>query len=269
MQRINALLALGLSTTLFFSCSSSDDNGDPAILPEIGDAAFEDNLSLDKWENTDYGTNSDTYGTPTGWETSNPGTSFLSVVNVYEEKDDVISGSAAKLETKAIGITGIASSTFYTGAFKLDLSDPAKSAQLGVPFDKRPTSLSFSYKYTPGDNYQQFTGVTGTDITGIDSCLVYMYLQKRSGDDIKRIGTAALQSSETISDWTQKTLDVTYGEIPNAGAGFKLRPEETGWANADETPTHVIIVFASSSAGDYFRGSIGSLMYVDQLSISY
>ncbi|MBB6461000.1 PCMD domain-containing protein [Flammeovirga kamogawensis] len=269
MQRINSLIALGLSTTLFFSCSSDESEPTSCDPTDAEKAAvvFESNLSLDSWESNEY--SGGTYGNPTGWETSNPGTSFLSEVNAHEETSDVVSGSAAKLETIAIGITGIASSTIYTGDFELDISDPAKSAQLGVPFDKRPTSLSFSYKYTPGDNYQQFSGVTGTDIAGIDSCLVYMYLQKRDCESIQRIGTAALQSSETISDWTQKTLDVTYGEISNAGAGFKLRPEETGWANADETPTHVIIVFASSSAGDYFRGALGSLLFVDQISISY
>ncbi|OHX64980.1 PCMD domain-containing protein [Flammeovirga pacifica] len=262
MKLINKLLLLGI-ISIFFACS--DDNDDPVV--EVS-SEFEENLSLDEWEYNDYSQGE--YGNPEGWETSNPGTTFLGVVNAYEEMEDVVSGSAAKLETKEIAITGLASATIYTGQFDLNLSDPAKSAQLGVPYTKRPTSMSFNYKYTPGDVYKQYTGAVGTVIEdAVDSCLVYMYLQKREGDQILRVGTAAMQSSETVSDWTSRKLDVTYGEIANPEVGFKLREEETGWAAAETTPTHVIIVFASSSAGDFFRGANGSTLFVDNISIEY
>lgn len=252
-----------ISALAFTTISCSDNDSEDETPPQEDTTSFEENLSLDTWEVIA------NYSNPVGWETSNPGTTFISIANATEEKTDVVNGSAAKLETTSIGITGIASATIYTGRFELNLDNPASSAILGVPFDKRPSNFSFNYKYTPGDKYEQYDGAKGTEINGTDSCLVYMYLQKREGSKIERIGTAAMQSSETISEWTSKTLSVTYGEISNPTAGFKLRPEETGWASAETTPTHIIIVFASSSAGDYFRGAIGSLMYVDEISIKY
>lgn len=263
MRTFNTFFCLSLLAFFCYSCDNSDDPDTPDEPPVVGDQPFESNLSLDTWESFEI------YKNPKGWETSNPGTSFLGIINATEETDDVVSGSAVRLETATIGITGIASSTIYTGEFELDLSDPANSAKLGLEFQKRPKNISFHYKYTPGDVYQQFTGAVGTEIPGVDSCLVYMYLQKREGNAIERIGTAAMQNSDTVTEWTAKTLTVQYGEIANPEAGFKLRPEETGWADADTTPTHIIIVFASSSAGDYFRGAIGSLMYVDEIAIEY
>ncbi|MBB3700934.1 PCMD domain-containing protein [Flammeovirga yaeyamensis] len=262
MKLTNGLIVLAFLGTTLFSCSDDDNNPTEEIS-----ADFEENLSLDTWEYTEYSQGE--YGNPKGWETSNPGTTFLGVVNAYEEKEDVINGSAAKLETKGIGLTGIAAATIYTGKFELNLSDPAKSAQLGVPYTKRPVSMSFNYKYTPGAIYEQYDGALGTTIEGVDSCLVYMYLQKREGDQILRVGTAAMQNSDTVTEWTKRTLDVTYGVIENPVAGFKLREEETGWAAADTNPTHIIVVFTSTSAGDFFRGAIGSTLFVDEISIEY
>lgn len=253
-------LSLLILSMLVFSCDSDDDNnGSPAT-----DADFESNLTLDSWVAVN-----DLYSNPEGWETSNPGTSFVNVVNATEEKTDVVSGSAAKLETASVLFTGIAASTIYTGDFVLNTSDPANSAILGVPYTKRPKSMSFSYKYTPGDTYEQYVGTEGTAIAGIDSCLAYMFLQRRDGNTIERVGTAAMQNSDTVTDWTEKKLTVTYGEISNPEPGFRLRADETGWADANATPTHVIIVFTSSSAGNFFRGSIGSTMLVDEISIEY
>lgn len=256
MKIFNHSLPFFFITMFLFSCS--DDDTPPTVEPY-----FEDNLTLDTWE--DKGS----YFNPSGWETSNAGTSIVGVFNATEEKTDVVKGSAAKLETAKVIFTGIAASTFYTGAFEYNSADPAKSAILGVPYTKRPKSMSFHYKYTPGDLYEQYVNTTGTTIVGTDSCLAYMYLQKREGDKIERVGTAAMQNSDTITEWTEKKLTVQYGEIQNPEPGFRLREDETGWADATATPTHVIIVFTSSSAGDFFRGAVGSVMYVDEISIEY
>ncbi|KXX67382.1 PCMD domain-containing protein [Flammeovirga sp. SJP92] len=255
MRIFNYPFPLLLISLFIYSCS---DDSTPEAEPY-----FEDNLSLDTW--IDQGA----YFNPSGWETSNPGTSIVSVINALEEKTDVVNGSAAKLETAGVLFTGIAASTFYTGQFVFNSADPAKSAILGVPYTKRPKSMTFHYKYTPGDTYEEYVGTTGTAIAGIDSCLAYMYLQKREGGKIERVGTAAMQNSDTVTEWTKKTLNVQYGEIINPVPGFRLREEETGWTDADATPTHVIIVFTSSSAGDFFRGAIGSTMFVDEISIEY
>ncbi|NME72510.1 PCMD domain-containing protein [Flammeovirga aprica] len=258
MKIFNSLLTILLISVFLYSCSSDD-----STPPPVEELHFEENLSLDTW------TEPDGYPKPSGWETSNAGTIIVGTVNASEEKTDVVSGSSAKLETVKVIFTGIAASTFYTGAFQYNSSDPANSAILGVPFTKRPKSMSFHYKYTPGQTYEQYTNTTPTTLTGLDSCLAYMFLQKREGDKIERVGTAAMQNSDTVTEWTKKTLNVQYGEIVNPEPGFRLRSDETGWADANATPTHVIIVFTSSSAGDFFRGAIGSTMYVDEISIEY
>ena len=49
----------------------------------------------------------------------------------------------------------------------------------------------------------------------------------------------------------------------------KLVPvEEEGWADADETPTHIIVKFDSSHGGAYI-GTVGNTLWVDNVRLVY
>ena len=49
----------------------------------------------------------------------------------------------------------------------------------------------------------------------------------------------------------------------------KLVPvHETGWAPADPTPTHVLVM-ASSSCGEAYIGTEGLTLYIDNISFGF
>ena len=50
--------------------------------------------------------------------------------------------------------------------------------------------------------------------------------------------------------------------------GESVLIQETGWADADEQPTHLILQF-TSSLGGAFVGSPGNKLWVDNVSLVY
>ena len=44
--------------------------------------------------------------------------------------------------------------------------------------------------------------------------------------------------------------------------------EEEGWADADETPTHIIVKFDSSHGGAYI-GTVGNTLWIDNVRLVY
>lgn len=50
--------------------------------------------------------------------------------------------------------------------------------------------------------------------------------------------------------------------------GKNVPIHEVGWADADETPTHIILQFDSSYGGAYV-GSVGTTLWVDNVRLVY
>lgn len=50
--------------------------------------------------------------------------------------------------------------------------------------------------------------------------------------------------------------------------GKQVLLKETGWADKDETPTHLIIQFSSSNGGA-FVGSPGNTFWIDNVSLVF
>ncbi len=153
---------------------------------------------------------------------------------VLEKTTDRLSGDhAAKLTTRRI-FGQIASGSLYTGKFQLNLGDPAKSAKRGIPFTARPLQFHFWYRYLP---------------QGSDSATMYAILSRWNGTERQRIAEARLYRYEAQSEWTQASLTFTY--------------------LSDEVPDTIAVVFAASAGGEFFRGDVGSTLFVDNISMVY
>jgi hypothetical protein len=50
--------------------------------------------------------------------------------------------------------------------------------------------------------------------------------------------------------------------------GKQVKIIEEGWADADETPTHIILKFDSSCSGAYI-GSPGNTLWLDNIKLVY
>ncbi|MBD5201608.1 MAG: glycoside hydrolase xylanase [Bacteroidales bacterium] len=173
---------------------------------------------------------------------------------------------------------------------------PFGKIEMGIPYTKRPAALVFDYKVDmPATNTRVKSSGLGAKKTlqGRDNAEVYVILQKR-WEDAKgniyaaRVGTGRERYGKSIP-WTKgHQIKIQYGDISKK-PGFKpymgllngakayyarnskgkLVPvQETEWAPADATPTH-ILVMASSSCGEPFVGTEGATLYIDNVSLGF
>lgn len=217
------------------------------------------------------------------------------------------SGKCAKLCTilehvKALGIINmdvLVSGSIFLGRMDEPIrnsSSPYSKMEMGIPFTKRPSYLVFDYKVTvpKGDRIQSSGIGSKKTIKGQDYAEVYILLQKRWEDEkgnihALRVGTGRERYGSTVANWqTGHKIAVHYGDItkqpfyksymgliPKSKAYYarnskgKMVPViEEGWAKADETPTHVLVM-ASAGCGTAFVGTPGMILWVDNFAFGY
>lgn len=242
------------------------------------------------------------------WATSNVMAKVMGVVKtnncVYRERRG--NGYCAKLMThiekvKVIGMFNInvlAAGSMYLGNMREPISgtkDGVKAMNCGIRFNQRPKALKFDYRVyiTNAANRIKLNGFSKQKtVPGKDCATAVLLLQKRTEDKngnitAKRVGTMVVKYSRSTNGWVNNaTYKIMYGDIrnnPNYDAStMKLRScdyarnskgksvivKETGWASANETPTHMILQFASSNGGA-FIGSPGNTLWIDNVRLVY
>jgi hypothetical protein len=242
------------------------------------------------------------------WANSNVYAKVAGVVktNVSVYPDTHKSGQCAKLYThivscKAIGVVNInalASGSLFLGAFIEPItgtSNPMSKMNMGIPFTKRPKAVKFDYKFnSPGGERIRETGFSKRQkIYGKDMGQVTCLLQKRWEDaegniHALRVGTMRQYFSQNC-DWKEgQSFTIHYGDITGESfykdwmgliggnesfyalnsKGKNVPIKEEGWADPDETPTHIILKFDSSHGGAYI-GTIGNTLWVDNVKLVY
>lgn len=224
--------------------------------------------------------------------------------SVYPERRG--DGYCAKLVTHVesvkvlglINISVIAAGSMYLGDMKEPITSTKggeKYLNFGVPFTKRPKAVRFDYriKVSGEPNRVRQTGFSRkSTVEGKDCCVALFLLQKRTEDadgniTAKRVGTMVVRYDKSTNGWVNgATYDIMYGDITsdaryNAESmglrncdyarnskGESVPIVETGWASADEQPTHMVLQFASSHGGA-FIGSPGNTMWVDNVALVY
>lgn len=217
-------------------------------------------------------------------------------------------GKCAKLTThiescKAVGIVNIsvlAAGSIYTGKLVEPVTsskNPMSKLSLGVPFKRRPSALKFDYKVKVMEepNRKKITGFSkDKTVPGQDYAQATCILQKRWEDEkgqihALRVGTMVHRFSKSIDSWQEgKSFKIMYGDITKSAdfkpymglvsgestfytensKGKNVPILEESWADADETPTHVIVKFDSSHGGAYI-GSIGNTLWVDNVKFVF
>lgn len=220
---------------------------------------------------------------------------------------DVNGNRVAKMEAKmehvkVLGLINmdvmVAGSIFLGRVFEpiTSTKSPYSKMEMGIPYAKRPKALVFDYMVDmpESDTRTKSTGFSSKKtLPGRDHAEVYVLLQKRWEDAngklyAQRVGTGRERFSKS-TPWTKgHQLPIHYGDITkesfyqpwmgllNGERAYyarnskgKLVPvEEVGWAPADATPTHVLLM-ASSSCGEAFIGSEGLTLYVDNMAFGF
>lgn len=220
----------------------------------------------------------------------------------------VVNGNKmAKLSTKmehvkVLGIINMdvmVTGTLFLGKIREPISttkSPYSKMEMGIPYTKRPKALVFDYKVDmPNVNTRVKSTGFGSKKTlqGRDQAEVYVLLQKRWEDEkgnihALRVGTGRERYNKSIPLTKGHQLAINYGDIThkpfykpymgllNGNKAYyaynskgKLVPvQEEGWAPADATPTHVLVM-ASTTCGEAFVGTEGITMYVDNFAFGF
>jgi hypothetical protein len=242
------------------------------------------------------------------WGTSNVLAKVAGIVktntSVYPEKRD--NGYCARMETKMekvkvlglIDIEVVAAGSIFLGAMLEPVKgtkNPQAMLNYGISFTERPKALKLDYKtkLAPEKNRVKSTGLSKkTSYPGQDSIAVILFLQKRWEDAdgnifAKRVGTMVQRFTESSNGWVNgATFPIMYGDISNTSSykyymaiqveeryavnskGKSVPIKEVGWADASETPTHIVLQFTSSHGGAYI-GSPGNTFWIDNVKLVY
>lgn len=209
----------------------------------------------------------------------------------------------AKMEhVKALGIINMdvmVPGTIFLGQLHEPVTNtkaPFAKMEMGMPYTKRPVALVYDFKVEmPDVNTRTKASGLGAKKTlqGRDQAEVYVLLQKRWEDAdgklyAKRVGTGRERYGKSIP-WTKgHQLKIHYGDITKQSfykpwmgllsgdkayyaknsKGKMVPVNEVGWAEPDETPTHVLVM-ASSTCGEPFVGTEGLALYIDNVAFGF
>ncbi len=214
------------------------------------------------------------------WDSSNPGTTTgagaLVNVNPTQGNSSIVhtsGGQSAELKSQyasAFGIGKFAAASLYSGKFNSLVGTNGAKIDFGQKFASRPTGLHGWFCYTSGkidyrgDNTPEGVGEKGTD----DLCSIYLAIAK-APHQLDNTQTS------TFFDFENDDNIIAYGELPDAEAvstnnEWKEFNVELKYKDiTPQTEYYLIIVCSSSKYGDYFTGSTGSIMYIDDLELLY
>lgn len=230
------------------------------------------------------------------WKNGNPGfkISRSSAKAMEYPSTPVVGGgpdgsNCVKLETCDTGPFGrmvnmrLASGSMFNGIFDVGnaLTDPLKATQFGSPVTHKPAQLRIWLRYEPGSVYQDRDG---SPIAGIiDEPDVYVVLfrnEDSSGNKVQPNGYDMLTNSHIVArgrlshHYTSNGSDQISSNpihgVTNQWQEVILPIEYT--AELDDNILEnkgysIIISIASSWQGAFFKGAIGSKLYIDNLQI--
>lgn len=215
------------------------------------------------------------------WDSSNPGTTTgagaLVNKNPTQGNSTVVhtaGGKSAELKSQyaaAFGFGKFAAASLYSGQFNSLVGTSGAKIDFGRPFTSRPTGLHGFYQYTSGViDYVGGNTPSGLGIeSGVtpDSCAIYIALSDK-------VFTVDNTETSTFIDFYNDDSIIAYGELPaservSTGGQWKEFNIDLKYKSLDRKPSYIIVVFSSSKYGDYFTGSTGSLMYVDDIELIY
>lgn len=199
----------------------------------------------------------------TVWDTGNKGGASFGFNPTTEEKTDVKSGSAARLASVYAAVK-FAAGSIYTGTFG-GLDGLNAKLNFGIPYTCRPTTLTGYYKYVPGvidrvkEPYEYLSGRT-------DSCHIYIALCDWTEP------FQANSKTSTFVDYSEhNTTILAYGELKTSRKTdqYEKFTIDIKYRDTERKPKYIVIVATSSKYGDYFSGSTGSVLLIDEFELGF
>lgn len=215
------------------------------------------------------------------WDSGNVGTStgaaaLLGAKNPTSPETNIIhtnGGKSAKLQSQFVGLGSMgkfAAGNLYTGHFVKTIGMSGAEIQFGSEFTARPTALHGWFQYTSG-TVDYYGDSTPSDALvqdgGTDMCAIYIALS--DADEPYTVNT----SEGNFVDYANDPNIIAYGELPITDcvttSDWKEFTINLTYRDLTRKPKYIIVVASASKYGDYFTGSTGSLMYLDDFSLVY
>ena len=194
------------------------------------------NMDLEDWADSPSGN----FEEPTGgyWATANAVKDLFPALNpatTFKDTDAQSGTYSCRLVTDEIPVVGtLVTGTLTTGEFDAGAT-PGDNMKFGQPYAFRPVTFKGWYKFNP---------------VGGDSAALYTLLTKWNAAAGKRdtVGEARVDPKSAVTTWTEWSAPFVY--------------------SSTDMPDTIVMVFASSSAGNIFVGEVGTEMKIDNISLS-
>lgn len=231
------------------------------------------------------------------WDSGNGGTAPLMRKNPTAPEGTEVhteEGKSVKMQSQFVGFLSLskfAAGNIYTGHFcSANTSTYQAKINFGQPFASRPVQMKGWFKYSRGTNidYPKDGGEYKTLLqqAGGDLCGIYIALVDNEGFDYEGHKYAYevngdLSGDDPVNFKYKNAIDFSTNN-PNVIAYGSITEEEakgTGewqeftidlkYRDLTRKPKYIIVVASASKYGDYFTGSTGSLMYIDDFELVY
>lgn len=217
------------------------------------------------------------------WDSGNIGTStyMTSLVGVHNPTSPETSvvhtagegKQSAKLASEFVGKYGIgkfAAGNIFTGNF-VKIDGMGAEINFGAKFTSRPTQLHGFFQYTAGTvDYYDEKIPDGALVTKDGTDMNAIYIALTDADSPLTVNT----TKGIYIDFSENNPDIiAYGELPVSEcvttSGWKEFTIDLVYRDLTRKPKYIIIVASASKYGDYFTGSTGSVMYIDDFELVY
>lgn len=216
------------------------------------------------------------------WASGNGGYAFTGMAKSPEDYPTRSAAESdgnayARLETKATGSFGeavnmrIAAGNLFIGEFREQsaMLYPRRATRFGLQIlQGEPRTLQGRYKYTAGPDFTDETGKICPEMH--DTCDIYAVVYEvdprnfvpLNGDDVLSSDRIALMARIDNPGEPQEWKH--FAEPFKAMNGKTFDPQRL-----DDNGYAIAIVLTSSRQGAYFRGSVGSVLLVDDIEVTY
>ncbi len=214
------------------------------------------------------------------WASGNPGYELTRMANsridypTQQTTDGYNHTKGIKLTTCDTGEFGervnmhIAAGNLFIGSFDLAnaLNAPLRATKFGIQYYKRPIALKGYFKFKAGDVYTD-GGVEQKDMK--DRFDIYAILYEANENSFMLDGSNSLTSENIVAkaqiseEDAVETDEWTAFELP-----FEpMNGKEINKSKLQNVKYKLSIVLSSSVEGAYFKGAVGSTLYVDELEL--
>lgn len=219
------------------------------------------------------------------WDSGNHGSSSVSFTAVdLTTADSSIKHSgeySAKLKSQFVGISGLAgkfaAGNLFVGKFLGTEETYYGILGWGRPFEARPYALKVWVKYTPGTvDYTETDKISKGDS---DIGKIYIAVGDWVSDDSEYKEWPVVVRTYGPKLFDPKSLGtIGYGEIEfteqiqgadGTMVSFEIPIDYENYGGFNRVPKSIIVVASASKYGDYYSGSTGSTMWIDDMELIY